>query len=75
MDPLVCTSHAAGLDPHLPAKRSHMPPHTPHHSFTQLGSIPAFKLFNSTESDVLRLLFEHRPADSQVGVFTLVWDV
>ena len=40
---------------------------------TQLGSIPAFKLFDSTEPDVLRLLFEHRPADSQVGVFTLAW--
>ena len=49
--------------------------HTSHHAFTQLGTIPAFKLFNSTELDVLRLLFEHRPADGQVGVFTLVWDV
>ena len=38
---------------------------------SQLGTIPAFKLFNSTEPDVLRLLFEHRPADSQVGVLTL----
>ena len=49
-----------------------MPRMIRHHTFTQLGTIPAFKLFNSTEPDVLRLLFEHRPADSQVGVFTSV---
>ena len=49
--------------------------HTYHHTFTQLGTIPAFKLFNSTEPDVLRLLFEHRPADGQVSMSAQVWGV
>ena len=31
------------------------------------GMVPDYKLFDSDKPEVLRMLFEFRPADSQVG--------
>ena len=46
-------------------------PHTPQtilQFYRGQGMVPNVTLFNSSSPDVLRLLFEYRPPDSQVGV-------